>query len=438
MVAFLENVVRMKRNAIKYIIVLAILSVTGIFVIQFGFLKDTLDLTEQQFHESTSIALKEVAWQLLEASGQTSKFDNIEPVKRVANNYYLVNVNDVIDPKVLKAQLIEQFKRHSIDADFEFAIYDSSRDSMIYQGYLCPGSDTCRQEKKVEFPGTTSDQYTFYFGVYFPDRSPYFHSRLKSWYFFTGLLLVVLIFFGYTLWVIIRQRQLTEVQKNFINNLTHELKTPISSIGLSARVLSDRKILQTPNRLFEYVRIIDEQCSRLNKNVEKVLGLASLEKNKFSLVQEKVSLGSFLKSTAERFKQSELGHNAEVALSLPGEELLVWADPFHLGNILQNILENAVKYCRERPDIRLTVAREHHKVHLSIEDNGIGIPKEYRKKIFKRFYRIPTGNVHDVKGFGLGLDYVRKVVKAHGWKIFVTDNRHGGSTFVLIIPILHE
>jgi len=426
----------MKRKALKYIIILAVLSIVGIFTIQFGILKNTYDINEQQFQETVSVALREVAWQVLEAAGQTPRFDNIEPVERYSRNYYLVNVNYFIDPEVLKVQIREQFKRHGLNLDFEYAIYDPDTGTMHYVEYVCANEDSCKHTPALFFP--ESEKYTHYFVVNFPTIKPYIQERLKGWYFMTSLLVIVLTFFGYSLWVIIKQRQLSEIQKVFINNLTHELKTPISSIGLAAQVLSNEKILETPDRLFNYVRIINEQSNRLAKNVEKVLSLATLEKNKIQLVKEEIGINAFVKATLSRFRQSELGAIGEYRTNFTPDEIFIWADPFHLGNILQNILENAIKYCRTQPIIEVSIIDRKKHVHIMIKDNGIGIPREARKKIFRKFYRVPTGNVHDVKGFGLGLDYVAKLVKAHRWRISVSDNPTGGSIFTLIIPRNHE
>jgi len=235
--------------------------------------------------------------------------------------------------------------------------------------------------------------------------------------------------------VIIRQRQLSEIQKNFINNLTHELKTPISSIALSANVINNEEILETPKRLFEYARIIQEQNNRLSANVEKVLNLASLEKNRIRLNYEDVDLKSVILKTTEHFKQSDHGQKAKIETSLHPWNVIVKADVFHFQNLILNILENAVKYCDREPVIKIDCRIQHNHVKLSFADNGIGISKEHRKKIFRKFYRVPTGNVHNVKGFGLGLDYVYKIIKAHGWKIKVDENTEGGSIFTITIPV---
>jgi len=420
----------MKGKALRYIIILATISITGVFLIQFVFIRYSYKLSETQFTESVSVALKEVAWQIMLANGTTANFDNITPVEFVSENTYIVNVGVTIDPELLKSNLLEQLKKHDIYYSFEFAIFNPIEEQMD-EGVLIYSDD---QEKISNFEFPTNESYTYYFVIHFPNQSAYFNSRISIWYFMTGLLILVIFFFGYTLSVIIRQRQLSEVQKNFINNLTHELKTPISSIALSAKVINDEKILNNPKRLFEYTKIIQEQNARLSKNVENVLNLASIEKSRLHLNKEKIELNSFLEEICRSFKQNSNGQKAQLELDFHELAPLIDADKFHFSNLVSNILENAVKYCEKSPVIRIDLSKSGKNLHLCFIDNGIGIQREYRKKIFKKFYRIPTGNVHNVKGFGLGLDYVYKIVRTHKWKIKVDENPIGGSIFTLIIP----
>ncbi|HSH19127.1 MAG TPA: HAMP domain-containing sensor histidine kinase [Draconibacterium sp.] len=420
----------MKGKTLKYIILLAAISVAGVFLIQFGFLKSSYNYTEKKFRESTSVALKEVVWQMLLAYGNTSSFDSLTPVQIVSNSYYLVNVNTAIDKDLLKMHLIEEFKKHEIYSDFEFAIYNPVLE-MMDEGILIENGE----EKSSDYNFQTNENYTNYFGIHFANRSTFFISQLSIWYFLTALLVIIVLFFGYTLIVIIRQRQLSEVQKNFINNLTHELKTPISSIAIASSVLNDKDILKTPDRLFAYARIIQEQNTRLSKNVEKVLNLASLEKNRIHLNLEEINLNEIITEIAEQFKQTDFGQKAKIKILAIDVNLNILADRFHFSNLMLNILENGAKYCEQEPKLSISVNRNKKSVELCMTDNGIGIPKDQRKKIFTKFYRIPTGNVHNVKGFGLGLDYVQKIVSAHKWKIKVDENPKGGSIFTLFIPV---
>jgi len=419
----------MKGKTLKYIIFLAVISVAGIFLIQFGFLKSSYNFTEKKFKESTSVALKEVVWQMLLASGNTSSFDSLTPAQIVAGNYYLVNVNTAIDKDLLKMHLIEEFKKHEIFSDFEFAIFNPVLEQMD-EGILIVNGE----EKPSDYKFQTNENYTNYFGIHFPNRSSFFVSQLSIWYFLTALLFIVILFFGYTLIVIIRQRQLSEVQKNFINNLTHELKTPISSIAIASSVINNKDILKTPERLFNYARIIQEQNMRLSKNVEKVLNLASLEKNRIHLNLEEIKLNEIITEIAAQFKQTDFGQKANVKIFAIDLKFNIFADRFHFSNLMLNILENGAKYCEQNPELKISVIQKKKNIELAITDNGIGISKDQRKKIFTKFYRVPTGNVHNVKGFGLGLDYVKKIVSAHKWKIKVDENPDGGSIFTLIIP----
>jgi two-component system phosphate regulon sensor histidine kinase PhoR len=427
----------MKQNTLKYFIVFAIVVVAGIFLIQALMLKSRFDLSDKQFNESVRIALKEVAWQILEYNkslyGKSAEFDNLGPVEKVSNDYYVVNVNDVIDGEVLKFHLTEEFKRHGVFTDFEFAVYDCNSDSMEYGAYISTEEKTGTHSKSINLP--KSDKFIYYFVVHFPNRSPYFNSRLQGSYVFSFLILLVIVFFGYTLYVILRQRQLSEIQKNFINNLTHELKTPISSIGLAASVISDKQIIENPERLFEYSRIITEQNQRMSKNVEKVLNLATLDKNKIQLNLEPVDLEDAVKSAVNQFSQSWPGPIIRIEQKNDKKHFFVIADRYHLSQVVMNIVENSAKYCSKQPEIRILIEPERNWVRTLFIDNGIGIPANARKKIFKKFYRIPTGNVHNVKGFGLGLDYVRKIAKAHGWKIKVEENPAGGSIFSIFMPL---
>ncbi|HZL09791.1 MAG TPA: HAMP domain-containing sensor histidine kinase [Prolixibacteraceae bacterium] len=460
----------MKRNSIGFIIIMATVSVIGILLIQFFFLKNSYDLNEKQFHQLTSSALRSVAIQINEYNakvyGHPSKPTEGCQVEQISNNYFVVNVNDVIDPGLLDHLLETEFKKRNLNLTYEYAIYDCNSQKMVHgnthnrdsissqsKSYENSDSSSCSAEelmydkqfdrgnKKVEkikkacnLP--TCEKFTYYFGVHFPDRSQFYNSRLMAWYFMNGVLFFVVIFFGYALYVIIKQKQLSEVQKNFINNLTHEFKTPISSIDLAAKVLANPKICEQPQRLAEYVRIVGQQNQRLSAHVEKLLQMATIEKTKLQLNLEEVELNTFIAESVQEFKNSQNGRVYLVRIESAPANALIRADKLHFSNLIFNILDNAIKYCAVDPDILIKL--EELKTHylISFDDNGIGIPKEDRKKIFKRFYRVSTGNMHDVKGFGLGLDYVHKIVQRHGWKINVVENSRKGSTFILKIQKL--
>jgi two-component system, OmpR family, phosphate regulon sensor histidine kinase PhoR len=457
----------MKRNSIGFIIIMATVSVVGILLIQFFFLKNSYDLNEKQFHQLTSSALRSVASQINEYNakvyGHPAKHLDDCQVEQISNNYYVVNVNDVIDPNLLKHFLDIEFKKRNLNLPFEYAIYDCNSQKMVYGTAFTRDSvlanqkqvkniDTVRcsveeimydkqfnktnkkiEKKKKECNLPTCEKYTYYFGVHFPDRSQFYNSRLMGWYLLNGILFFVVIFFGYALYVIIKQKQLSEIQKNFINNLTHEFKTPIASIELAAKVLASPKICEQPERLAEYVRIVGQQNKRLSAHVEKLLQMATIEKTKLQLNLERIELNAFINESITEFKNSQNGRPYQVRLETEVAHALIDADKLHFSNLIFNVLDNAIKYCTVEPDIIIKLDENKDRYLISFDDNGIGIPKDDRKKIFNRFYRVPTGNVHDVKGFGLGLDYVKKIVQRHGWRINVIDNSRKGSTFIVEI-----
>lgn len=457
----------MKRNSIGFVIIMATVSLVGILIIQFFFLKNSFDLDDKQFHELTTSALQSVARQISEYDskvyGHPEKNVTACQVEQISNNYYVVNVNDVIDPELLEHFLVLEFRERNLNLTFEYAIYDCNTKKMVFgnlltadslQAYPKPAKKidtTCcsveellydkhlnRAEKKTaprkkECNLPTCEKYTYYFGVHFIDRSPYYNSKLLTWYFMTGILFFVFVFFGYALYVIIKQKQLSEIQKNFINNLTHELKTPIASIELASRVLENQKIAEQPQRLAEYARIVSTQNKRLAAHVERLLQMATIERTKLRLNLEKTELNSFISDSVQEFKTSQNGFVYSVRFEPAAAQSWILADKLHFSNLIFNILDNSIKYCSKEPEIIIKVEESGKYYRILFEDNGIGIPKSDRKKVFSRFYRVPTGNIHNVKGFGLGLDYVQKIVRRHGWSINVVGNSQKGSTFILKI-----
>ena len=454
----------MGRSTIRVIIILATFSVLGILFIQFFFLKNTVDINEKKFHESATQALKNVAQRLIdynvETKGYLSTQDLSSSVDQISNNYYVVNVNDEISPTLLGHFLVTEFSRSNLNFEFEYAIYDCESNKMVYGTALQEKDDSLNYENSslTEGSGCTSedvffenhyqqtstgsyknymptcDKYTYYFGVTFLDRSQYYTSEIQRWYWVNGFMLIVILFFGYTLYVIFKQRRLSEIQKNFINNLTHEFKTPIAAIDLSAKVLGDPKIINHPKRLEEYSKIISEQTLRLSSQVEKVLQMASIQKQKIQLEKEQLDLSVFIKKCIADFKASQNGNGYLIEFIPPPDTIFIEADQLHFSNIIFNILDNAFKYCDEIPNVKISITKKGKRIQINFADNGIGIAKEYRKKIFGKFFRVPTGDIHNVKGFGLGLDYVKKIISRHGWNIDVSENSLKGSIFTITIP----
>lgn len=403
----------MQNSTIIRVVIFGMIAIIGIIGIQVHLMMENWDEKEQEFHEKAVIALSNVA-QTFEKMG--SPLPAYDFVKRVSSNYYVVNINDEIDPNSL-----DHFLRKELDfvqEAFEYRIYDCETEEMVFGNYigytLDSKIDTTAMEKE---PLPVLDGLNYFFGVRFPNRTREIISSMRLTIVFAAVLMITMLFFIYTIYVILRQKRLSEMQKDFINNMTHEFKTPISTIKISSDVFLNNKEIQKNKRLYQYAKIIKEQNQRLNNQVEKVLQLARIERDNFKLNKEELDLHEILNQIMQSAQMKVNEKNGELTAQLQAKNTIVSADKFHLTNIIHNILDNAIKYCKDAPQIVIQTEDFQKGLCLKITDKGIGIPKEYLPKIFNKFYRVPTGNVHNVKGFGLGLFYIKNICEAHDWKL---------------------
>lgn len=424
--------VEMNSLSIRWVVTLGIISVLGIVTAQSFWVIKIWNAEERKLNQQIFVALKNVADRLAEHNHSMVPAD--QPVKQLTPDYYVVQVSEVIDANVLEHYLTTSLLDADIIADFEYAIYDCLSDKMVYGNRV--SIINAEVSKSVDLTLPTYNRYTYYFGVFFPDKSNYVFSEMDTWFILSAVLLLVILFFGYTLMVILRQKRWSELQKDFINNMTHEFKTPIATINVSADVLRKPQISQDPQRIQNYAEIIKDQSLRLNSQVEKVLQIAKLEQKALGLRTERVDLIEEL-TKIQRTIGSHYEGKAEIATDFQDGTCFVQADPVHLSNVIHNLLDNAVKYSDLPARIALRTARSSQRerwVEVSIEDCGRGIPTEYLTKIFHKFVRVPTGNQHDVKGFGLGLYYVRRICKLHHWEISVRSKLNEGSCFTIVLP----
>ncbi len=419
----------MKQQTIRWVIALGTISVVSIIVIQIFWVKRAYDIRENEFNETIYKALVKVSDDFFSINETLSPNEN--PVKQFESNYYVVMVNSPIDANVLDYLLKKEFKERNIFTDFEYGIYDCDTEKMVYGEYVHNQLISNPIKKSTELPVWGEENY--YFGVLFPSKTGYIINHMGTWVFTSVLLLILTGFFGYALVLILKQRRLSEIQKDFINNMTHEFKTPISTISVSAEVLKDPSIINDPERLFKYSSIIENENNRLKKQVDRVLQMALLDKDHVNIKNEDVDLHDLIRNVIQTFRISY--PDAIINCKLVATNQIVQGDPLHLSNVVYNITENALKFSGENPRIEILTTNIENGIEIKINDNGPGIPAEFRSKIFKKFFRIPTGNVHNVKGFGLGLNYVQRMVKAHGGKILLENIEAGaGSTFIIQIP----
>ncbi|SFD87801.1 sensor histidine kinase [Spirosoma endophyticum] len=406
-------------SRLRLLVVLSVLSIIGILAVQAIWVRNAYALRERQFRQSAFIALQDVADEVARLNQFTI---NRYAVTQLSADYFIVNTDAPIDPVTLESFIQKSLQQHHLITDFEYGIYNCETDRMVYGAYVSTSSSTplktgIKEKNLPKFP-----RYTYYFGIRFPNQTGFVAGQLSGWLWSTVAVLLVVIFFGYTLSVVLKQRRLTEVQRDFINNITHELQTPVSTIRIAADVLQSDTIIQQPDRLKQYARVLGEESRRLQKQINSVLQLARSERSGFVLDKTDVDLHDIMRTVADGFAPY-------VTLDLAATNAQIMADGYHLETALNNLIDNAIKYCDTTPCVILQTRLEHGQLIWSVSDNGIGITPEHQKAVFRQFFRVASGHTHNVKGFGLGLYYVQQVIRAHGWRLTLMSKPGQGSRF---------
>lgn len=419
----------MKRKTLRYVLILAFVSVAGIISIQIYWFSRAFDIREKQFNQTVNIALRSVVDQILSYNGITIPLDN--PVEQLSSNYFVVMVNGDIDANLLETLLINEFKARNLDVVFEYGIFNCVDENMVYGNSISLIENKEAKQSNMDLPKWEDNDY--YFGVMFTNKRNTLLDQMRIWIFSSVVLLIVVLFFAYALFIILKQRKFTETQKQFINNMTHEFRTPISTIQLSSAVLKDPEIVKDTERLNTYANIIKEESEKLLHQVENVLQVAIIEDKKLKLKMEPLDVHEII---AQVVQGLDVHHNeGNISLHLEATDSNIVGDKTHFTNIIKNLVDNAIKYSEVNPQIIIRTYNDAKGIGIEVRDKGIGIAKEHQRKIFKKFYRVPTGNLHNVKGFGLGLNYVKNMVKQHGGDISVESEMGGGTAFNLKFPL---
>ena len=276
--------------------------------------------------------------------------------------------------------------------------------------------------------------------VHFPGKSSYIFDSVSFMIPSVIFTVVLLVTFIFTIYIIFRQKKLTEMKNDFINNMTHEFKTPISTISLAAQMLNDPSVSKSP-AMFEHVSgIINDETKRLRFQVEKVLQMSMFDRQKATLKKKEVDANELIYGVVNTFHLKVEKFGGEIETELDADNPFIYVDEMHITNVVFNLMDNAVKYRNPDVDLRLKVRtwNEADRLMISIQDNGIGSKKEDVKKIFEKFYRVHTGNVHDVKGFGLGLAYVKKIITDHKGTIKAESELNEGTKFIISLPVMKD
>ena len=424
----------MKNMNIRLVVLLGAFSIASILIFQIYWVYHTYNVTATQFNQRSRIALYAVAEKMADFNGSVLPYN---PVNQVTSNYFVVNLASKIDAKVLEHYLSTTLAEHNLNTDCEYAIYNCETNEMAYGNYLShkPGTEQLKSNAgKFE----KQKDLVYYFGVIFPGRTSFIVQSIDVWLVSGIIVFAALSFFAYAIFIILRQKKLSEIQKDFIDNMTHEFKTPISSIAIATHVLGEPDIVEEPERLKRYAGIIRDQNIRLERHIEKVLQVATLERGKEKLVKEKIDLHAIIQEVSKSAEAISKSSTPVIVHALEAPHPMIHADRFHVTNLIYNLIDNAVKYGGEHPKITIHTKQAGDKIIFMLQDEGPGIDPKYLKRIFDKFYRIPTGNVHTVKGFGIGLYYVKKIVDDHGWKIRVESQPGTGTKVIIEIKIFQK
>ena len=443
----------MNRRTINAVVILGIIAMASILFIQMISINKTAELQEKNieiqqredslnlvhFTDRAYIALRNVLHRIRTDNSDSS--DVFEAVKQVDLNFFKVDFSIDLDAFQLETWLTREMYAQNLLHDFQFAIYDCFDSTTTYSSLISYSGAEFLPDTNAEViqPDFTFEDIDHYFTVYFPDINDDIRPIEKSggftpYMYLIAIVVLVLLFFGYTMIVIFRQKRLSEVKTDFINNMTHELKTPISSIGLSSEMIMRADTSTESEKIKQYAGLIFKENKRLEHQVERVLNIAKLDKEEVILKREALDMHELLEDVKDSFEfnQNEIG--GKIALHLNAETFVLNVDPVHIPNVAYNLIDNAIKYCKETPEIIVTTSVDKRGFVLQVEDNGIGIKREDLKMVFDKFYRVPTGNLHDVKGYGLGLYYVKKIIEEHGGSVQVRSTFGKGTAFTIHLP----
>lgn len=413
----------MKKKRILFIIFISAISLMGLVVMQINWIIHASQLRESQLKHRITLASYKIGYRF-EKDTITRQWLS----KSILDNGHkslLVNIKDTTKARI-DSILHAEFRYHQINLAYNFHIVDKKS---------CYYSSSCKTDSyPICLEGMLGGEKAE-LRFSFPNKNEYIYAQM-GWMFTGSVLLIGLVSlcFGLTIQTILQQKRLSEMTSDFINNMTHELKTPIATVSLASNMLRREKIVSNPEKIVHYSGIISEENRKLQEQVEQVLRLAKLEKGDFKLNKCPVNIHEIIQNALSTIDLQVKSRNGKIKCYLNAVRQEVAADVTHLTNVVSNLLDNANKYSPEKPEITIMTHNREDGIVISVEDKGIGMSKDKQKYIFQKFYRVPTGNIHDVKGFGLGLAYVKMMVDAHKGNIYLNSEPGKGSRFDIFLP----
>jgi len=425
----------MHKSTIKIIIILSAISFLGLVVTQTFWVMKAVNIAEKQSDHRVNIALNEVINEMITHHDTNMGF-SVNPANPSAN--HKATFFEVIDTVLLDKLIKKYIDYHRLNENYYYAIVQTRKDSVIFAS--TPEIEKYRKGKphKVCLSCLWKEENS-HLEVYFPSQRHQTILEMSMWLGASGLfILIVILSFAFVITTIIRQKKLSEIKNDFINNMTHEFKTPISTISLAAEVLTKNDASVSSERIRKYSRIIFDENQRMRSQVERVLQVAQLDRGEFMLNKTEFDLHQLIRETIHNLCIEKCEEQATFNFSLNAPRSNISADRMHVSNVIVNLVENAIKYSNGNAMILIETRSIDSGISFSISDEGVGMAHKTLRHIFNKFYRVPTGNIHNVKGFGLGLYYVRNIVELHKGHIHVTSELNKGSRFEVFLPFLQD
>jgi two-component system phosphate regulon sensor histidine kinase PhoR len=422
------------RKVYPLIVVLITLSVVGILFIQMSWINNAIKLKHEEFQRSVDEVLKQSREVIF--SKYLSKHYTYIPDEG-SRRFYLsthFSVDGTFNKDEIKEIIRKELKNNNIKQPFEFSIVNMFKSVILQSDNFNPADMATATRMELAPEDSYRARETLFLAIR-EDKN--LIIREMGWMIVASIVFttIIVLAFAITVRTLFNQKKLSEIKSDFINNMTHELKTPLATISLAIDALTNEKVIHDTDKIKIYSSMIKEENKRMNKQVEKILQAARLEKEEIKLTLQQLDTHQIIRKVADNMALQMQEKNGRIDLRLGAGDPNIEADEVHFSNIIFNLLDNAMKYSSQSPEIIVeTLKHGNGMLTIRVKDNGIGMDRETQARIFEKFYRAHTGNIHNVKGFGLGLSYVKAIVEAHDGRIKVESAPGKGSTFTITLP----
>jgi two-component system, OmpR family, phosphate regulon sensor histidine kinase PhoR len=419
----------MRSSTLKLIVLLATILTTLIVIVQLYWLKKVYSYEEKQFQNNVVKSIRGVFEDLQMNDNPAMIFQQL--IANPSPNYIVFKADTLPLKDSLSFYLQREFTVFDLFTDCKLGAFSKDSQKYIYAEYIPAPASSDPVQEVSDLPVFAKD--FDHILLYFPHRSNYILSQMNFWIISSVVLFITLIGLAVSLFYFYRQKFLSEIQKDFVNNFTHEFKTPLAVMKIASEVLAQDTIVHQPGKLQRYAEIVKNQTEHLQNQVGRLLKAASSDNSHLQIEKETIDTYQLIEQALDKVQPLIEERKAKVEIKMDDNNGHMFGDKAHLELAVVNLLENALKYSPD-PHIVVEAGKSENDFFITVKDNGIGIEKKYIKNIFKKFYRIPTGDVHDAKGFGLGLNFVKRIIDAHDGKIKVNSIPGIGTEFKLVIP----